>query len=90
MYHESLKRGVSPDSFWTMTPAEVSSVIASVFYSDELMWNHTASLMTMTANINAPKGKTFKPQQFNPYSKQEEAQVSKKKAQELYNNFKNF
>ena len=90
MYHESLKRGVSPDSFWTMTPAEVSSVIASGFYSDELMWNHTASLMTLTANINAPKGKTYKAEQFNPYSKKEDGEVSKKKAQELYNNLKDF
>ena len=32
-----------------------------------MMWNHTASLMSLYANSKAAKGKSFKPQDFSPY-----------------------
>lgn len=34
---------------------------------DQLSWNRTSALMAMTAQINAKKGKTFSPADFNPY-----------------------
>lgn len=33
----------------------------------EVEWMHTSSLMALTANINAAKGKKYSPDDFNPY-----------------------
>lgn len=88
-YHECIKRGVSPESFWTMTLAEVSSVVKRLYFSDELAWNHTASTLSLTANINAPKGKRYKPEDFMPYSGKKK-QPTKEDAKKLYETFKNF
>lgn len=36
---------------------------------DEAKWFHTSSLMALMANVNAKKGKSFSPADFNPYLK---------------------
>jgi len=57
---------------------------------DELMWNHTSSMMCLTANINAAKGKKFEPKDFNPYSEHHKKLPTKKEAEMLYETFKSF
>jgi len=37
--------------------------------NDEMNWNRTASLMSILAQVNAKKGKTFSPADFHPYLK---------------------
>jgi hypothetical protein len=74
-----------------MTLAEVSSVCSGLFVGDELMWNHTAASMSLLANINASKGRKFKPEDFHPYMQvKKNKPVTKKTAEELYEHFKNF
>lgn len=67
-YMDSLRAGVSPESFWTMTLAEVSSVSNGLFFRDKMTWNHTSSQMALLANVNSSKNKKFEPKDFNPYT----------------------
>lgn len=60
-----------------------------LFIVDELSWNRTSAQMSLLANINSPKGKSFKPADFHPYMKVKEA-VTKNVAKELYEQFKQF
>ena len=74
-----------------MTLAEVSSVCSGLFVRDELSWNHTAASMSLLANINASKGKKFKPEDFHPYIQVlKNKPATKKTAEELYEHFKDF
>jgi hypothetical protein len=70
-----------------MTLAEVSSVCRGLLVSDELSWNHTAASMSLLANINASKGKRFKPEDFHPYLQAKKPRATKELAKELYDNF---
>lgn len=63
----SIQYGVEPISFWDYTLAEVTSITKGVMVRDEVLWNHTSSMMALTANINSKK--KVKPQDFNPYHK---------------------
>lgn len=74
-----------------MTLAEVSSVISGLYLEDELHWNHTSSSMSLLANVNASKGKSFKPNDFHPYTQMKESKKSiKQQAKDLYETFKSF
>lgn len=73
-----------------MTLAEVSSVCNGLFVYDELSWNHTAASMSLLANVNASKGKKFKPEDFHPYMQAKKPKVSKELAKDLYETFKEF
>jgi hypothetical protein len=73
-----------------MTLAEVSSVCRGLTVSDELSWNHTAASMSLLANINASKGKRFKPEDFHPYMQANKPKVTKDMAKDLYETFKEF
>jgi hypothetical protein len=74
-----------------MTLAEVSSVISGLFLADELQWNHTSASMCLLANVNASKGKSYKPQDFNPYEQMKVKEgATKQQAKELYETFKTF
>ena len=50
---------------------EVTLLIQAGEAKDKLMWNHTASLMSLYANAKSPKGKSYSPNDFNPYSAME-------------------
>jgi len=72
-----------PYDFWDFTLREVLCLIEGERSRDEMMWNHTSSLLSMTAQVNAKKGKTFSPADFHPYisekrKKQSEYDVSSK------------
>jgi hypothetical protein len=58
-----------PDDFWDFTLREVLCLIGGERSRDEANWNRTASMMAMTAQMNAKKGKTFSPADFHPYLK---------------------
>ena len=47
---------------------EVISVLKRVESKDSLQWNHTSASMSLFANANSAKGKSFKPADFNPYN----------------------
>lgn len=47
--------------------AEALSIVKRQEMSDRLMWNHTASVLSLLANVNSPKSKKFKPADFHPY-----------------------
>ena len=54
-------------------------------------WDHTASILCMIANVNSSKGKTFKPDDFHPFSKQSNQGVSsKEEATALLEKMRNF
>ena len=59
--------GMTPDLFWSLTYNEFTIMRRAWERKQELAWNHTSSLLAQTANIHSPKGKTFKPEQFNPF-----------------------
>lgn len=67
MYFMAISYGVEPNSFWDYTLAEVTSITKGVMVRDEIMWNHTSSMMALNANMNSKK--KHKPQDFNPYYK---------------------
>jgi len=74
-----------------MTLAEVSSVISGLYFKDEMHWNHTSSSMSILANVNASKGKSFKPNDFHPYEQVKNSKKSiKQEAKDLYETFKSF
>ena len=43
--------------------------------------------MSLLANINASKGKRFKPEDFHPYLQAKKPRATKELAKELYDNF---
>ena len=67
LYRSSCLQGVSPHLFWDSTLREISLLVKAGESKDRLMWNHTASMMSLYANSKARKGKTFAPADFNPY-----------------------
>lgn len=74
-----------------MTLAEVSSVISGLYLKDEMYWNHTSSSMSLLANVNASKGRSFKPDDFHPYMQMKKSEKSiKQEAKDLYETFKSF
>jgi len=90
MYQEAVRSGVSPESFWKMTIAEVACCCDRLGRKDRLAWNHTASIMSLVANVNSAKGKTFEPAQFNPYSKMDVKKGQKATPKDLLEQFKKF
>ena len=67
MYEYGLMMGLTPDIFWSLTFNEFKIMRRAFERKQEMAWNHTGSLLSMTANINSQKGKTYKPEDFNPY-----------------------
>lgn len=67
LYKSSCLQGVSPHLFWDSTLREISLLVKAGESKDRLMWNHTASMMSLYANSKARKGKSFTPADFNPY-----------------------
>lgn len=59
--------GVYPEKFWDMTLREVICMINQQRSRDEMMWNHTSSLLAMHAQINSSKGKQYSAADFHPY-----------------------
>lgn len=59
--------GVAPEMFWDYTMAEALSIVKRLEMSDRLSWNHTASVLSLLANVNSPKSKKYKPADFHPY-----------------------
>jgi len=56
-----------PYDFWDFTLREVLCLIDGDRFRDECNWNRTASIMALTAQMNAKKGKSFSPADFHPY-----------------------
>jgi len=73
-----------------MTLAELTCVCNQNVQKDILMWNHTSSIMALTANVNSAKGKSFEPAKFNPYSKMNLGKSRKADPKKLLEQFKNF
>jgi hypothetical protein len=47
--------------------------------------------MSLLANVNAPKGRSFKPDDFHPYMQMKKSEKSiKQEAKDLYETFKSF
>ena len=59
--------GVEPVAFWDYTMAEALSIVKRQEMADRLRWNHTASVLSLLANVNSSKSKKFKPGDFHPY-----------------------
>jgi hypothetical protein len=70
IYERALTSGVRPNDFWEMTLREVLCVLEGERQRDEMAWNHTSSVMSLLAQVNASKGKVFTPADFHPYLKQ--------------------
>lgn len=84
--------GVYPDQFWDMTLREAICMINQQRSRDEMMWNHTSSLLAMQAQINSSKGKQYSAADFHPYisSKASKGINSRKDAEELVEKLKKF
>lgn len=61
--------GLRPSEFWELTYVEFKIMRSAWETEQELKWNHTSSLMSLIANVNSGKGKSFKPEDFNPYTR---------------------
>jgi hypothetical protein len=59
--------GVEPVAFWDYTMAEALSIVKRQEMADRLFWNHTASVLSLLANVNSSKSKKYKPGDFHPY-----------------------
>jgi hypothetical protein len=59
--------GVEPVAFWDYTMAEALSIVKRQEMADRLNWNHTASVLSLLANVNSSKSKKYKPGDFHPY-----------------------
>lgn len=83
--------GLKPDEFWGLTLREFSWMRDGYMQGMSYMWDHTASILCMIANVNSAKGKTFKPDDFHPFSKQSNQGVrSKEEAAALLEKMRNF
>lgn len=69
LWRRALTSGINHNDFWDMTLTEVILSLKANNRTDEVAWNHTASLMALFANSKARKGKSFSPEQFHPYLK---------------------
>jgi len=54
------------------------------------MWDHTASILCLLANVNSGKGKRFTPDQFHPYSKQTDQVSNAAEAEALLEKMREF
>lgn len=91
MYKSALSIGLKPDEFWDMTLREFIWYREGWMQSMSYAWDHTASLMAMTANVNSAKGKTFQPDDFHPFAKKSNQGVkSKEEAQALLEKMRKF
>jgi hypothetical protein len=83
--------GLSPEQFWALTLREYSYYREGFTARHSMMWDHTASIMALLANVNAPKGKKFQPGDFHPYTtKSNQGVQSKEEALALLEKMKNF
>jgi len=72
---------------------EITLLIEANETKDRLMWNHTASLMSLYANAKSGKGKSYSPNDFNPYSAMEREKLQPQTSDdvmELMENMKTF
>jgi len=58
---------VEPGAFWSLTMAEAMSIVKRSEVQDRMAWNHTASVLSLLANVNSSKSKSYKPADFHPY-----------------------
>lgn len=62
-----------PDQFWSLTFFEFVSYSRSIREADSRAWWHTASLMSLHANLNRDSKKRpqgYKPSDFHPYGEE--------------------
>lgn len=69
MYAQALRSGLLPDQFWDMTFFEYREYSRSIEQKEELEWGRQSVMMSLHANMNAPKGKQYTPTDFNPFTK---------------------
>lgn len=73
IYYSALEAGILPHLFWDMTFAEASAYIDGIKLRDSISWNHTASILSMIANVNrSSASKSYSPKDFHPYAKEAE------------------
>lgn len=71
IYNSALEAGILPHLFWDMTFAEASAVVSGIKLRDSISWNHTASILSMIANVNrSSNSRSYKPEDFHPYAKE--------------------
>ena len=64
---------------------EVTLLIEAGEMKDRLMWNHTASLMSLYANAKSGKGKSYSPNDFNPYTNMEREALKPRTSEDVMN-----
>lgn len=69
MYAQALRSGLLPNQFWDMTFFEYREYSRSIEQKEELEWNRQSVMMSLHANMNAPKGKRYEAADFNPFAK---------------------
>jgi len=70
LYRHALIMGLKPDEFWGMTLREFAWCREGWIARQSAMWDHTASIMALLANVNSGKGKRFEPGDFHPFTTQ--------------------
>jgi hypothetical protein len=71
IYNSALEAGILPHLFWDMTFAEASAVVNGMKLRDSISWNHTATILSMIANVNrSSSSRSYKPEDFHPYVKE--------------------
>ena len=90
MYRSAFAIGISPDDIWNMTLREYTYYRDGYFNRMRLEWDHTASLMALLVNINAPKGKRYDVKDFHPFEQNNQGVRSKAEAEALLEKLKDF
>jgi hypothetical protein len=91
LIEKSIVAGIEPKDLWDLSLRELILALRSRRQRESERWNHTATLLALQANINAPKGKRFQPKDFHPFSDEiSESSSVKKDAEWLYEKYKKF
>jgi|SaaInl5LU_22_DNA_1037371.scaffolds.fasta_scaffold00200_14 hypothetical protein len=91
MYKAGFEMGLTPDQFWNITMREYSYMREAYMSNLSARWDHTASIMSLIANVNSVKGKKFEPKDFHPFERMNSQGVSStQEAMELLEKLKHF
>jgi len=58
--------GLSPSEFWDMTPVTLYLYVEGYRWRLSRSWDMCSSFMSLFANANSGKGKSFSPEDFHP------------------------
>ena len=90
IYNSALEAGILPHLLWDMTFAEASACVSGIKLRDNIAWNHTASILSMIANVNrSSSSKSYKPQDFHPYNSNGSVSTDKEETKNLVKSMRN-